>query len=320
MHYNYYIDSCILFGISVILIPVIIGCLIPFILFIQHDQSPEKMISVAGKVPVHFKPDGFDSSKIASVHITINSTSNGSATVYYSECKHLNVTSNTLEIHQRHHYPDSPSHQEFNYYNDTPLYVLPTTSITFSVSVSTNSSQDECVYIYIFNTSSSFFKFLASSNTTVIEYYKRSKCIFVQTGSFQNTTNVTFQFNKTDYILSGLLVNDSIAVESNVSVQLTQYNVTGFGKVNTHNSTVIHFCHHSPCVKFTGTKYCLLVESFVPLNMRYSSNPVDLSVQDIKTVAPYATGIILGSIAFICVTVIIVVAICKKQVISINQQ
>ena len=70
MHYNYYIDSCILtlFGIAVILILVIIGCLIPFILFIQ---SPEKMISVAGKVPVHFKPDGFDSSKIASVHITI---------------------------------------------------------------------------------------------------------------------------------------------------------------------------------------------------------------------------------------------------------
>ena len=166
-------------------------------------------------------------------------------------------------------------------------------------------------------------KFLASSNTTVIEYYKRSKRIFVQTGSFQNTTNITFQFSEADFIFSGLLVNDSIAVESNVSVQLTQYNVTGFGKVvlnNTHNSTVIHFCHHSPCVKFTGTKYCLLVESFVPLNMRYSSNPVDLSVQDIKTVAPYATGIILGSIAFICVTVIIVVAICKRQVISIDQQ
>ena len=176
------------------------------------------------------------------------------------------------------------------------------------------------VFIYIFNTLSSFLKFLASSNTTVIEYYKRSKCIFVQTGSFQNTTNVTFQLSETDFIFSGLLVNDSIAVESNVSVQLTQYNIRGFGKVvlnNTHNSTVIHFCNHSPCVKFTGTKYCLLVESFVPLNMRYSSNPVDVGLQDIKTLAPYATVIILGSI--ICVTVTIVVAICKRQVITINQ-
>ena len=302
---------------------MIIGCVIALTIFIQHDQSPEKMILVAGKVPVHFKPDGFDSSKIASVHIKINSTSNGSATVYHGECKYLNVTSNTLEIHQRHHYPDSPSHQEFNYYNDTPLYVLPTTNITFSVSASTNSSQDECVYIYIFNTSSSFLKFLASSNTTVIDYYKRSKCIFVQTGSFQNTTNVTFQFSETDFIFSGLLVNDSIAVESNVSVQLTQYNITGFGKVilnNTHNSTVIHFCNHSPCVKFTGTKYCLLIESFVPLNMRYSSNPVDLSVQDIHTLAQYGTGTILGSIALVGVIVIIVVVICKRQVISINQQ
>ncbi len=231
--------------------------------FTQNKYYETVNVNIGGKVPIKINSSDFDSHDFKGVKVSLVNITNSSVTAYYhgGSCDDIKsrttvLPSNSLYIHSNASIP-----YQVNYYNDTPIYALAGTSISYSISVSTNSSQQGCVYLYLFNTSSSYQLFLNRQNFT---YYNKSECINT-TISTHKPTNLTILLKEDMFLYSGI----ETTVDSNINVTISgyrrEYDVSLDKSISVYNTTEISF-FNSDSWQFglKGRKHCILMMS--PVN------------------------------------------------------
>ena len=287
-------------------------------LIAKENKNNHQLIPVGGKVPININEDGFNDHTVVSVKITLLHYLGSPVTIYYGgDCKDLDTIKTILPNRTRYHSPPLSHHQEFNYYDDTPLYVLSNTNITYSIAANTNLSDSGCVVLYLFNTNTSFHKFLISQNAKVNNYYTKSSCIQEGTQKTpKNAHNTTFHITESTFIYAGLAVTGvNTTVEGNVSVQLMQYHPTKFSSVNltnTKRSEHIQVCHqehleHDLCLTLEEHihRHCILAESSKLANITTIVEEIQYSQKTESATIYIVIIIILFLISLVCVMVIL---------------
>ena len=323
--YTNYCFISIAIDVLVVLVVLCSVGLLLYLIFVENKDNNEPIV-VGGKVPIIINEDGFNDQKVVSVNITLLHNVTSPVTIYHGgDCKDIDTITTILPNRTRYHYPSLRHHQEFNYYNDTPLYVLSNTYITYSIAANTNLSDSGCVSLYLFKNNTSFQKFLMSQNPNVSEYYNTSSCIREGTHKTpKNAHNTTFHIFESTFIYAGLVAGVNTTVEGNVSVRLVQYHPKN-SKVNLTNakrSVRIGVCevHLKQDLCLTLKKEhmyrdCILAESSNLTDVGIDVEEVQYS-EEIERLTIYANlaALIIVSVVVVLfgVMILIVVYMCLK--------
>ena len=267
------------------------------------------MINGGGGVPIQLIDDGFDTGEIKSVSVTlISNKSMNTVIAHKGNC--FKPISKNLESHTILVDTSSQYHQAINYNSDVnPLYVLPNTLLTYNVTVNTTSSSDNgCIYLYLFDDLPAYTNFLFKQDESAQEYYNKSYCIPERS---LNYTIVQFLINEANFIYVGIEVNTSTTVQINITVTHFLYDKSQMSEqydLIPQQTQLIGFCKDF-CIKFSGKKQCIIIESQELVTVSYVINFVN--VNEMKGIA--YIGIIFFFILLIAEILLIVAIECYNK-------
>ena len=268
---------------------------------------------VGGKVAVKIESSDFDSNKVARSDFSIANASGLSTGIvlFYGDCDDLGKNITILPEKKSIIDLESSYPQGMNYYDDTPLYALAGTSLTYNVSVSVNSrSVNEQIYItlYLFNSPVSYQNFINGYGFN-FTYYRKSD--FTEKHAYICSTAVavswTISFNESVFVFGGITVANVTSIANvTISGQRYEYDASSLDKKTLYNSSTIEFCDSSPCFGLYGKKHCVLAKSDILTTLTYQNENVDFEAYRFtKLLIPYATVIILALILLFVVLAII---------------
>ena len=175
--------------------------------YFQHNRSYETVNEdIGGKVPIKINSSDFDSHEIKGVEIHLPYNADYSSVTVYEydgSCDDIKPQVTTLPSNSSFVLLNASIPQPVNYYNDTPIYALAGTTLSYQLSASKNVSQQGCVYLYFFNTSTSYEMFFNRSNSP---YYNKSECIILSNSSNPSPRNHTILLSEEDtFLYSGIV-------------------------------------------------------------------------------------------------------------------
>ena len=213
---------------------------------------------IGGKVAVKIESSDFDSYRVASTDFSIGMAPNLSSGVvlYYGDCGEVAITSTNLPVRSTVIHLEPSSRQEINYYNDTPIYALADTSLTYNLSISVNSSVEVDIRLYLFNSPNSNQDFINGLNFT---YYFKSE--YRKECQLNCSIIATVTLNETVFVFAGIIVNVRADVNVAISGQRYEYDPSLLEKKTLYNYSTIEFCHTSLCIGLSSKKHCILANS-----------------------------------------------------------
>ena len=263
--------------IAVLVILVVIVVLPVSIFHPTYEKNEPKYQQIGGHVPVEIQLNNkFDSSEVEISTTTLSSNTiiaKPYAVVYYGQPNDVSIKTTILPnvsilLHSTTNKPEGA-----NYYNDTPIYGLRGSNITYLILASTNSSSQGCLYVYFFNTLTSHILFLNGSHN--FTYYSKSNCIFVKRNTCPVVTNYTINLKDDTFLFGGISANVSSSVNVAISGYRNEYNVSLLKSVEMNSSvSVTDLCTHLACFDRANTQILIDSNNFInaTINPRYTED------------------------------------------------
>ena len=252
----------------------------------QQDMTSDKItMTVGGGVPIPLKSEGFDINEVEYVNITlISNKPNNPVTAYEGNC--FKPTSKGLP--SRILFGDNSSrHQAINYNSDiNPLYVLPNSSLIYDITINSTSTNNGCIYLYLFTDSVNYFHFLTEQDEPAKQYY-RSRCIPEK--SPKNSHHIVeFPMNETTFVYVGMDLNNTILIQCNITGRIVSYDTQPMSdsyRLFYQQTKKVEFCRHF-CLKLYGRKRCIIVESKELVTISYTTGFVNANtMKEFKVLA-----------------------------------
>ena len=252
----------------------------------QQDMTSDKItMTVGGGIPIPLNSEGFNMDEVEYVNITlISNKPNNPVIAYEGNC--FKPTSKSLPPRILF-VDDLNRHQAINYNSDiNPLYVLPNSSLIYNITINSTSTNNGCIYLYLFTDLVNFFHFLTEQNEPAQQYYK-SQCIPEK--SPKNSHHIVeFLMNETTFVYVGMELNNTILVQCNITARLVSYDTqpkSDSYRLFYQQTKKVEFCRHF-CLKLYGRKRCIIVESKELVTISYTTGFVNANtMKEFKVLA-----------------------------------
>ena len=166
---------------------------------------------------------------------------------------------------------------DFNYLGgDEPIYLLSGSSITYNLTITSNTTYPVCLYLFMNETH--YNTFLMSVGSSKVYRYSNSNCFTLTNTTVRKrlTASASFFFNiiNAGQYYVGIQLQTGITVQANASVVRVYYNTTGLQQQNTCNditSCSIDLCSTFICSHEAITSFLIKSSNRTSINYSFTS-------------------------------------------------